>query len=1633
MKKTKHLRISVLFLMFALVFTTIPAISFAGITTDNSITFHFANSSSGTYEYKITETETEEENQYSIIIPDWIGATTVYTYFSEADSCSMKYTQRKNGGFDKEKTVKCQKGKYLPLASRNLQNAIETEGDSALAGNTVTATAKKGEKEYKYEFQIKRQITLKNLSLAGISDFSFNANEISKEIFVPASLETMVITPEQRAYINPGKVKINGQEMTGKSYEVTLSSLTWQKENNLDKSKIEIELIPSAAYPDAVKSVYTLNLLRASETGEIAILTQPQNAEYFDNETATPLSVTAIDQNGNLTYQWYKANNSDLSDASLLEGANASTYMPEIPTVNKDQISYYFCKITSADGNHEETSTTATVKVKKSPYPNIVLSTLDGKILPSNGFELKVGEPVTDSVKATVSVPQGCEGGSYSYRWFPVDETGKELSISTPFSTTDTLALSKTNTDDNISRYVCEVTYIYEGKKFIGRSEAFQVLSYGATDPEIRDNVSSQKVCNIYIGNDITLAFYVMPTSKGELYYQWYHSSDNQTFEPINEERILLDQRNASDSAHFTTDVKTSEGVDYYQCRIYHVIPKSVKDGNLYESVATRTVTVTTKKPEALEGVSGTGTKEEPFQLKTGADFMTLKTAVENGATYYGSYFELVDDVTLPENWTPIGRVSGTAIDEKKIETVFSGNLDGKNHTITIPKGKKSLLNCARNTSISNLNIFGEEINGYGLVDNYVVDRQIEKTIDITNVTIKSGTKILESGFIGGYASGESVVNIVSCKIEKGVTIGYTKDRSHIGGFAGEFNGTIINCVSEADVYGVDYVGGIVANKGQSMGFFDVLNCSFDGTVNASGNHVGGICGSGYAGTNFGEEEKDRLNSAPNTGCVTIKNCRSNGKISGRNNVGGILGSEATIMQCWGNRIGYIQDNLFTGEINADGANAGGIVGYFRSLNKYTNINNNYYVKKNDEKGIGGVKSVDTNKKTSNLDEDVVYFNTETCAGSAEVHQLAEKVGLEGLERAKHNREDDPLGADADKLCKAVTESELKDGTVMKLLNASTTSFKNWEQGENSPTHRKTPVLYAIKLSGTYKTEYKTGDSFSTEGMVITGTMSDGSTKNISLKDEKLKFSGFNSNQRSVQTITVTYGVASTTYEIRVLYNESKTKEIVAYFTLLGDSSHDEATASGGPHTLASGNLKTWVSRTKVTITNNTSVYDVFQKVLKDNGIEWEGNDDNQYSTMYISGVKIPESSEYLSEFSNGNKSGWMYTLNGSHPTLGVAQQFLSNGDEIVFHYTDDYTVEEGSDKWTSGSTTETVTTVTTDTKKDTTTTPTEVKVTEKTTTDGTKEKTATVTVTADNQTEIIKQATEKKSEEIVLEAAAADTKSAQTIQVELNVTFVKNVSEKTDADLSVNTENGKVTLDQETIKTVLSEAKGTTITIEVAKVEKPTEVQKEAAGTNAEIINITVKSGNTTIHDFKSGKARIKIEIPANLKGKKVAAVYIDDNGKVEQMPGKSLTENSKKYYEFTTSHFSTFALVDADELGLDVKAEVAKLTPVARSSKTAKKNIKVTTSLDKNDKAIIAELKDAGYTVKYRFYRSTKKAASYKSALTKKTSSYVNTSGKAGTRYYYKVQVRVYDKDGKLVAKTALKQCKYATRIFG
>ena len=240
------------------------------------------------------------------------------------------------------------------------------------------------------------------------------------------------------------------------------------------------------------------------------------------------------------------------------------------------------------------------------------------------------------------------------------------------------------------------------------------------------------------------------------------------------------------------------------------------------------------------------------------------------------------------------------------------------------------------------------------------------------------------------------------------------------------------------------------------------------------------------------------------------------------------------------------------------------------------------------------------------------------------------------------------------------------------------------------------------------------------------------------------------------------------------------------------------------------------------------------------------------------------------------------------------------------------------------------------------TTSPAEVKVS------GT---TGAVTVKADNQKEILKQAKEKKSAQVVLVVANSDAKGAEKLELNLEKSFLESLLKDTNAKLVVKTPLGQKTYERDELQKLVNETTGTTVKAEINKDNVDTAAEETA-----------------------------------------------DDNAaKIEK-----------------------------------AKSIVKDLKLVARSSKTAKKNIKAVLKSDAKVKASIKELKDLGFTVKYRFYRSTKKAASYKSTVTKKTASYTNTSGKKGTKYFYKIQVRVYDENGKLIAKTALKQCKYASRVW-
>ena len=348
----------------------------------------------------------------------------------------------------------------------------------------------------------------------------------------------------------------------------------------------------------------------------------------------------------------------------------------------------------------------------------------------------------------------------------------------------------------------------------------------------------------------------------------------------------------------------------------------------------------------------------------------------------------------------------------------------------------------------------------------------------------------------------------------------------------------------------------------------------------------------------------------------------------------------------------------------------------------------------------------------------------------------------------------------------------------------------------------------------------------------------------------------------------------------------------------------------------------------------NATAWDAVSGALAKAGYKYENFGD------YIASVTDPKGIT-LSD-TDTSKTGWLYTVNGKLPNVYMGSYYLLNNDDIVLYYTPDYTKDPAAGAWSGAE----VSAVTTDTKAGTTTSPTEVKVSEKTNADGTKEKVAEVKVSADNQKEILKQAKEKKSSEIILDVSKDAVKDAVKADVTLEKSFIDSIVKDTNAKLTIKTPFGDKTYTQEELKAMSEAATGSTVTLAI---EKATEE-------------------------------------PAD-----------DAAAKLEK--AKSIVKDMKL---------------------------------VARSSKTAKKNVKAVLKSDAKVEASVKELKDLGFTVKYRFYRSTKKAASYKSTVTKKTAAYINTSGRKGTKYFYKVQLRVYDKNGRLIAKTALKQCKYASRTW-
>ena len=811
--------------------------------------------------------------------------------------------------------------------------------------------------------------------------------------------------------------------------------------------------------------------------------------------------------------------------------------------------------------------------------------------------------------------------GKLSYQWYQGDTLEEFEKLDGATNASYQISTSESH---YYNYYKCIVSYEIDGRKYIAESEIYRVRVYPLTldTPHIikqPKNISGVKGVPLEEKLSVELSDINQPDIRAK--YQWYKNTEENT---TNGTMIP----GATESS-YAPDIQEA-GKTYYYCRVRYQLQADTKKQNktinsefVYSDAACVTVT------EAPLPWEGKGTKSSPYLIKTASDIEALRDKVNNeGFSFEDMYFQFAEDVILPDGWKPIGVTKDGKKDLQNGANlnVFSGIFDGNNHTVTIPEGGLPLFGYVRNTRIRNLNIYGTKIAGYGLVNNFEGVGLSGTAVEIDNVTLKSGSSTLKSGLLGAnktmspYAGCSSAFEAVvrNCTIEKGVVIGYDRNENEIGAIAGRMQGTVENCVSYATVYGSSYVGGIIGTRDNAMGNCSVIGCKFYGTVEASSEVAGGIAGGGYDNS-----------TAPNGCKITINSCSAEGSITGSDKVGGILGGDLYVAQTWNNCTYTFKNNSFTGKVQAtkaDAAYVGGIIGFYDSLNRIDDITNNYYAKDcGADKGIGFVRYIDTNCQTHETASGATYVNTEKETTSCpKVEGCGWQTG--------YNRTDDPLGADQEKL-------------------VSTEGLRVY--------------VDSLELTGDYRTEFYLGEDLDLSGMKVVAVISDGTRQELSLTD--LTIEGYNKDKRGEQKLKISYKEAFVELTVKVLKKDAGT--ITVSFTLLGDSVHGSA-KEDQEHTLRKRNLDTWIAAKDYTIDGNANVLELLKEVLSKNGMSCRTLRDE----TYIAG--ITKDGQELAEFSNGQNSGWMYTLNGIHPDLGVKEQYLEDGDEIVFHYTDDYTLE---------------------------------------------------------------------------------------------------------------------------------------------------------------------------------------------------------------------------------------------------------------------------------------------------------------------------------------------------------------------
>ena len=292
--------------------------------------------------------------------------------------------------------------------------------------------------------------------------------------------------------------------------------------------------------------------------------------------------------------------------------------------------------------------------------------------------------------------------------------------------------------------------------------------------------------------------------------------------------------------------------------------------------------------------MSGDGSKDDPYQIRTAADLKAFADKVNNNGETTACAV-LMGDIDLNGNeWTPIGN---------NYDYRYTGTFDGAGYKI-----KGLYINDSTAKYIGLFGFIGTDVSTKGTVKNL--------TLTDSYININSGNSTAYVGGICGYNDG----TIQNCCNSVKATATVTGSSICVGGICGynNYSGSITSCSNSGNVTGSGSTANVGGICGENWG--SIENCSNSGTVTGSGS-IGGICGRNNGG---------RIENCSNSGTVTstvsgsgsvggicgrnsygtITNCSNSGSVTGNGDVGGICGYNAK---------GSIMNNSNSGNVSGSG------------------------------------------------------------------------------------------------------------------------------------------------------------------------------------------------------------------------------------------------------------------------------------------------------------------------------------------------------------------------------------------------------------------------------------------------------------------------------------------------------------------------------------------------------------------------------------------------------------------------------------------------------------------------------------------------------------------------------------------